>query len=359
MQAFAFIQPIARAFQILYHPLKSPLGLLNMGASLRERLNDLLPQVLPASADKAVWGTALINLLRRKGVKDPEPTLRAYFSTMSGDPTSVIAKVDKGHGYYLRPSEATPSPKTVKSSPSLSSGPNRRADQQEEKFRSLFMRRAQQEQIFPVHIEHTRAIRQQAGINKWKYPDVVSVKWGVISEDGQLNKDMLEVRQSLGEQPFRIFSTELKIDVTPSTLRETFFQCVSNSRWAHTAQLAIATKISDAKVAEELERLGTSYDVSVISFGLTVELLDTLPSATELLKASDEKIEQYLASVKYETISSGQERDSLDWEHIQDLQTQHPDMVDFFRWIAKCLSDGHAYDRDTWEKMKPRKPLQS
>jgi len=37
---------------------------------------------------------------------------------------------------------------------------------------------------------------------------------------------MLQVRQGLGDQPFRIISTELKVDITSVSLREAFFQCV-------------------------------------------------------------------------------------------------------------------------------------
>lgn len=325
--------------------------------SLRDDLNDLLPQVLPQSPEQAFWGTELVEVLRKQGVAAPEQTLRQYFSNMSRDPTSAIAKVVGGHGYYLRPTEileaptATPGTTPV-ANPAAGVAPGGRTGQREEKFRSLFMRWAQQEQQLPMHLEHTQAVRQQAGINKWKYPDVVSVKWGVLKDDGGLDKDLLQVRQGLGDQPFRIYSTELKVDVTPSSLREIFFQCVSNSRWAHGAQLAIASKISDDKVAEELKRLGTSYDVSVVSFGLSPEYLEQLPSAETLLAAPDEQIEKLLAEVRYETIASGEERDSLDWEHIRDLQNQHPAMIDFFSWIARCLKDGQAHSRAAWEMIR-------
>jgi hypothetical protein len=79
--------------------------------------------------------------------------------------------------------------------------------------------------------------------------------------------------------------------------------------------------------------------VSVVSFGLGLDDLEELPSAEVLLQWPDEKIEPVLDQVKYETIASGQERDGLDWEHIHDLQAQHPAMKEFFAWIARCLRD--------------------
>lgn len=164
---------------------------------------------------------------------------------------------------------------------------------------------------------------------------------------------MLEVRRSLGEQPFRVLSTELKVEITASTLREIFFQAVSNSRWAHNAQLAVALKISDAKVVEELERLGASYGISVVSFGLQPQQIDNLPGAAELLNMGSADIEKIFSNVTYETIASGQERDVMDWEHLQDLQSLHPNVKDFLSWIAQCLNDGRAWSWKQWNDIRP------
>lgn len=325
--------------------------------TLRERLNQILPTILPRDPDRAIWGTELATLIAEKGFSDPPNTLRAYFSDMAKDPSSVIAKVGKGHGYYLRPVEKLELSDEPLRGVETQTENGGRINQREEKFRSLFIRWMENEQFFPMHLEHTRGGRTTAGINKWKYPDVVSVEWAVTNDDGSLDKTMLEVRQGLGEQPFRVISTELKIEVTPSTLREVFFQCVSNSKWAHSAQLAIATKVTDTAVTSELERLGASYGVSIISFDLTLDFIDALPDAVKLSTISIEELEGFLARIRQETISSARDRETLDWEHLKDLQSVHPDMKDFLSWVAKCLKDGHAYDRDTWKRMQPRRAI--
>jgi hypothetical protein len=312
--------------------------------SIRDELLRILPEVLPESPEEAIWGTRLAEGLRSRGLDEKISTLTQTLSDMSRDPTSPIAKVVGRHGYYLRPRQAA-----VETPVAVAEPENRRASQPEEKFRSLFMRWVEQDQQLPWHLEHTQAAKQQAGLNKWKYPDVLAVNWAVLSDDGRLDEAMLQVRQGLGDQPFRIISTELKVDITSGSLREAFFQCVSNSRWAHSAQLAIARKISDDRVVEELKRLGTSYDVSVVSFGLSPETIDGLPPADRLLAMSDDEVEILLQDIKVETIASGQERDALDWEHIRDLQTQHPDIKAFFEWIAKCLDHKRAYARKAWE----------
>ena len=72
-------------------------------ASLWDQLTKLLPSLLPSDPDEAINGSELLKLVSRKLDGDyAENTLRAHFSRMSAEPDSVIAKVEDGHGYYLR-----------------------------------------------------------------------------------------------------------------------------------------------------------------------------------------------------------------------------------------------------------------
>ena len=71
--------------------------------SLRDQLRDILPQILPPNPSDAIKGTELIRLVRfRLGDEYSDATLRYHFSILSYDPSSPIAKVDQGQGYYLR-----------------------------------------------------------------------------------------------------------------------------------------------------------------------------------------------------------------------------------------------------------------
>lgn len=103
----------------------------------------------------------------------------------------------------------------------------------------------------------------------------------------RLDPDLLEVKRSLGEQPFRLSSIELKVELSLADFRAAFFQCVSNSKWAHHAVLAVAAKIADKTLAEELRRLGSSYDVTVLTYGIAREALTDLPSASAILKMGE------------------------------------------------------------------------
>ena len=71
--------------------------------SLRDQLKDLLPELLPDDPAKAIKGTELIRLVKFRLKQDySDATLRYHFSIMCCDPTSPIAKVEHGQGYYLR-----------------------------------------------------------------------------------------------------------------------------------------------------------------------------------------------------------------------------------------------------------------
>jgi hypothetical protein len=192
-----------------------------------------------------------------------ENSIRQHFSEMSQDPTSSIAKVTSGHGYYLRQQpeshavvadSAAPTPQIEPVEASAG-----RELQLEEKFRSIFMRHAERSNLFPMHVEHTRAGTRAAGVNRWKFPDVVLLNWGVgeMTDQGyRLDPNLLQVKMSLGEQPFLLRSVELKVGLSLSGFRENFFQCVSNSKWAHGSTLAIANSIDDSTLSDELRSFG-------------------------------------------------------------------------------------------------------
>jgi len=101
--------------------------------------------------------------------------------------------------------------------------------------------------------------------------------------------------------------------------------------------------VSDALLAGELRRLGTSYGLQVQSFNLPPERLQALPSASAILKLSDNEFEQLRGSFTPFPLSAGAFRPALDWDHIRDMMTQSQEFSDVFEWIARCLRDSRAY----------------
>jgi hypothetical protein len=320
--------------------------------SLREQLLEILPQILPAKPDDALGGMELLEKVRPKlSGKFADNSIRQYFSDLaSGGESSPIARRAGQYGYYLRTNNGAAVVAVPKSPVELSG----RDSQPEEKFRALFCHfHEARPEVFAKSIEHTLAKRQAAGLNKWKFPDVVLLEWdpAVIAEDGErLIEHMVDLRHSLGAQPFWLRSVELKVAISAPELREIFFQCVSNSKWAHTATLAIAHAVTDDSVADELRRLGSSYGVEVVSFGLDLEGLSRLPEAGKLRALSDKDREEQLKRIEVHTIASGIPRPTLDWQHVADLRAQNPEFDELFRWIVSCVKDRRMRSFVDWKK---------
>lgn len=320
-------------------------------ANLREHLNQMLPTILPLKPEDSYNGMEVLRRLRAKYNRELEDytdaTIRVHLSVISAEPDSVIAKFEGGHGYYARNGKScvniVQKPDTAEN-PSSESQP--RQFQREEKFRALFIRYATLNNEFAVHIEHTHAVRHSEGMNRWRFPDVVDLQWevGVASNDGyQLAKDLLEVKRGLGEAPFTLKSVELKVRAVSTNLRESFFQTVSNSKWAHEALLVFAMAITDTSLAEELRRLGKSYDVSIISYGLSEEYLDSLPPADQMLQIDEGQFEQIASNIRITHIVSARKSETLDWDAIKDLRLQLADFNNIFAWLAYCLEKRTAY----------------
>ncbi len=73
--------------------------------NLRDQLKEILPDILPRNPAQAIKGTELIEMVKHRLKQDySDATLRYHFSIMSCDPSSPIAKVEQGQGYYLRTS---------------------------------------------------------------------------------------------------------------------------------------------------------------------------------------------------------------------------------------------------------------
>jgi len=103
------------------------------------------------------------------------------------------------------------------------------------------------------------------GYNQWLHPDVV----GVYFPLGDWKQDVIEFNQLLDKNSIRLFSFELKKSLSKSNYRESFFQAVSNSSWAHEGYLVAVDITQDDDLLAELERLSVSFGIGIIHLDLT------------------------------------------------------------------------------------------
>lgn len=137
-------------------------------------------------------------------------------------------------------------------------------------------------------INHSKSEKTKYG--EWLHPDIVGCYFPI--EDW--SSTAIEFSQALGAANVRLYSFELKRELSFSNLREAFFQAVSNSSWAHEGYLCAAEISQDEDFMSELKRLSGSFGIGI----LKIEIKD--PDASEII---------FPARLK----------ESLDWESVNKL----------------------------------------
>jgi len=155
-------------------------------------------------------------------------------------------------------------------------------------------------------INHSKSEKSKFG--EWLHPDIVGCYFPI--EDW--SSSAIELSQALGAVNVRLYSFELKRELSFSNLREAFFQAVSNSSWAHEGYLCAAEISQDEDFMSELKRLSGSFGIGI----LKINIKD--PDASEII---------FPAKLK----------DSLDWESINKLCI-NADIKEFFTRIRVDLT---------------------
>lgn len=324
--------------------------------NLRDQLKDILPDILPRNPAHAIKGTELIELVKyRLKQSYSDATLRYHFSIMSCDPSSPIAKVEQGQGYYLRSTTIH----TLNSARnligvnqallgediSLSAGDQDLAIARANKFRAVVQRYLESVHRFALSFERSFS-DHHASSNRWRFPDMVAVEWlvGEFAEDGsfRLNSDGLEVRRRMGDPPMRLTSVKLKLETNYDSLREDLFQCLSASGWANNAEMMVAAPIDDEHLVEEIRQFASRYGVGVTTFGLDGDVLDDMPEPAAIANLMPREFEAIQSLFRLRRISSSRVVDRFDWQHLVDQQDDQPDYALLVRWLSHCLLSENA-----------------
>ncbi|MGL2373340.1 hypothetical protein ACOWLN_01480 [Helicobacter pylori] len=107
-------------------------------------------------------------------------------------------------------------------------------------------------------IYHEKCLKDKQGKCEWNYPDIV----GVYFPYNKYKKETLKFLHHTGQERHKLFSFELKKELSFSNLKESYFQAVSNSSWANEGYLVVKNIKED--VLDELRRLNQSFGIGVI-----------------------------------------------------------------------------------------------
>ena len=320
--------------------------------NLRDQLKEILPEILPENPAESIKGTELIRLVKHLLQSNySDATLRYHFSIMSCDPSSPIAKVDQGQGYYLRSpiSNLEGARNLIRMSQGLFGQEEDPAEvdaalHRANKFRALYSRSLESDGRFPYIFEGFSA----EGITRksiWRFPDAAVIDWDIIDDgDGRLLLDTttLGLKQQLGSQPFTSTSVTMKLEADHQRIREDFFQCLSNSSWAHRGELVYATRITDQGLADDLRTLGDRFGIAVTSFGLRLSWLDECKKPLEIQGMGEKEFEALCLGISIHRITSGRSRNALNWNDVVALKGDSTDFASMLEWIKSTLDSGQA-----------------
>lgn len=168
---------------------------------------------------------------------------------------------------------------------------------------------------FPKTISHSKSKRKEYG--EWTHPDMVACYFPRL----HWRTDVHELSQMLGDVQLVLLSFEIKQRLSFSNLRESFFQAVSNSSWAHEGYLVAAEINEDLDFIQELERLSRAFGIGVIKLNIHN------PDESEIVLHADEN-------------------DFIDWETVNKLAAMN---TDFGEFLKRVKNDVHAKEvREEW-----------
>lgn len=157
-------------------------------------------------------------------------------------------------------------------------------------------------------ISHSKSDKKSFG--EWVHPDIVGCyfpykDWAV---------DVVEVSALMGNTAIKLFSFELKRELSLSNIRESFFQAVSNSSWANEGYLAAADIDTDDDFRSELKRLSTAFGIGVIQLEIDE------PDSSEI-------------------IFPARSKDNIDWDTVNKLSSINPDFQDFLKRVRNDMKN--------------------
>lgn len=106
----------------------------------------------------------------------------------------------------------------------------------------------------------THNISNKKEFGEWVHPDMV----GCYFRMQDWKKEVNDFSNAIGVRSIVLYSFELKRELNFTNLRESFFQCVSNSSWANESYLVAARISEDEDFFNELSRLSASFGIGVI-----------------------------------------------------------------------------------------------
>ncbi len=302
--------------------------------SLRERLHEILPGLLPAREEDAIKGTELIARVRGVlGDTYSDRSLRSQFSLLALEPDSCLARIENGQGYYLQREDAG-SGNSLHSLFETEADANREGNDPLHKALALAVRLYDTMGLgvflYPVEDDES-----------WGHPDLVAVQWPAGHQDASgtylLDKGAADAAQPQ-EATFRAICVGFADSA--ESCRQAFFRAIACGQWAQETELLLLPGPDSAEVEAELAALASRYGVGVQLLPLSADTLEMLPRADLLFRAEAAEARLLLESTPRRVLTLPRRRSPLPCATMPDTEV-------VIAWVERCLAAGRveAYEQ--------------
>lgn len=280
--------------------------------SLREKLEQLLPNLLPEREEAAIKGTELIARVREVlGPSYSDHSLRSQFSFMALDPASCLARIPNGQGYYLRGhGEDSSLHRLFEEDPAAF----REGESPSRKLLALAVR------LYDTLGQGVFAYPDEEEPGMF-HPDLATVQWPAGHWDAQ-GAYVLDDRES--PPSFRAVCIAFCPD--EESARQAFFRALSCGLWAEESELLVIGE------TQGLSQLGLQFGVGIRGLGHDVSQLRHVPGANTLFRADSAAARDWLNLLPQETVCLPRRRCPL--------PTERPDLAVVKNWAAQCVARG-------------------
>lgn len=152
-------------------------------------------------------------------------------------------------------------------------------------------------------IDASKSHSPKKGKAEWLHPDIVSIQF----PDSKYSNETKQIREYLKDNAYKLYSFEIKTSLSFENLKESYFQAVSNSSWAHEGYLVAFNIDDDIEFLNELKRMNNSFGIGIIDLS------------------------------KKQILLPAHEKEHIDWETFNLLTTINEDFRGFANKITRDI----------------------
>ena len=250
----------------------------------------------------------------------------ALLQRIHGEINSHLRKLQKRHPEikttkdHPRRCYFTESPDSVETGRAESSEASSSKKKEHDLYRILPVFLRSELKIYSKRINEKRSRNSRgSGGNKWLHPDLV----GMEDLSGDWDREIKDCVQQYADKRTKLWSFEVKREITGSNVRQVFFQAVSNSSWANFGYL-VASEIKGTDTLKELRMLASLHGIGFI-------LLNTENAS------------------KSQIIIPAKERSEIDWDTANRLIKENKDFREYIKHIRHFYLTGELRPAD-WDR---------